>query len=59
MQDSLRNFISKFFKALSHPARIKIFELHRAGELSFIDMQDGLGIESSIVSQHLSVCPNA
>ena len=55
MQDSLRNFKSKSFKALSHPARIKIFELLRAGELSFTDLQDRLGIESSSVSNHLSI----
>jgi len=55
MQDSLRNFKAEFFKALSHPVRIKIFELLRAGELSVTDLQDRLGIESSSVSQHLSV----
>ena len=54
MQDSLRNFKAEFFKALSHPVRIKIFELLRAGELSVTDLQDRLGIESSNVSQHLS-----
>jgi DNA-binding transcriptional ArsR family regulator len=30
MQDSLRNFKAEFFKTLSHPVRIKIFELLRA-----------------------------
>jgi DNA-binding transcriptional ArsR family regulator len=55
MQDALRNFKSDFFKALSHPARIKILELLRPGELSVTELQDGLGIEASSVSQHLSV----
>jgi ArsR family transcriptional regulator len=55
MQDSLLNFKAEFFKTLSRPARIKIFELLRAGELSVTDLQDRLGIESSSVSQHLSV----
>ena len=55
MQDSLRNFKAEFFKALSHPARIKILELLRAGELSVTDLQNRLGIESSSVSQQLSV----
>ena len=55
MQDPLRNFKAEFFKALSHPARIKILELLRAGELSVTELQDSLGIESSGVSQHLSV----
>ena len=58
MQDSLRNFKADFFKALSHPARIKILELLRAGELSVTDLQDRLGIESSSVSQQLSVLRN-
>lgn len=55
MQDSLRIFKSEFFKALSHPARIKILELLRPGELSVTELQDHLKIDSSGVSQHLSV----
>jgi DNA-binding transcriptional ArsR family regulator len=55
MQDALRIFKADFFKALSHPARIKILELLREGELSVTELQDGLGIESSSVSQHLFV----
>ena len=55
MQDALRNFKADFFKALSHPARIKILELLRGGELSVTELQDRLQIESSSVSQHLSV----
>lgn len=55
MQDALRNFKADFFKALSHPVRIKILELLRPGELSVTELQDHLGIESSGVSQNLSV----
>ena len=55
MNDPLRNFKADFFKALSHPARIKIIEMLREGELSVTELQDRLGIESSGVSQHLSV----
>jgi len=55
MQDPLRNFKAEFFKALSHPARIKILELLRAEELSVTELQDHLRMESSGVSQHLSV----
>lgn len=55
MQDSLRIFKADFFKALSHPARIKILELLRGGELSVTELQERLGIESSSVSQNLSV----
>ena len=55
MQDPLRNFKAEFFKALSHPARIKILEMIRNNELSVTELQDHLGIDSSSVSQHLSV----
>lgn len=55
MQDPLRNFKAEFFKAISHPARIKILELLRTGELSVTELQDRLGIEASSVSQQLSV----
>ena len=58
MQDPLRNFKAEFFKALSHPARIKILEMIRTDELSVTELQDHLGIESSGVSQHLSVLRN-
>lgn len=55
MQDPLRHFKAEFFKALAHPARIKILELLRAGELSVTELQDKLEIESSSVSQQLAV----
>jgi DNA-binding transcriptional ArsR family regulator len=55
MHDSLRVFKAEFFKALAHPARIKILELLRGGELSVTELQEHLGIESSSVSQNLSV----
>lgn len=55
MQDSLRNFKADFFKALAHPARIKILELLRGSELSVTELQEQLGIEPSTVSQNLSI----
>lgn len=55
MQDPLRSFKAEFFKALSHPARIKILETLRSEELSVTELQAHLGVESSSVSQHLSV----
>ncbi len=58
MQDTLRRFKAEFFKALAHPARIKILELLRAGELSVTELQDKLEIESSSVSQQLAVLRN-
>jgi len=58
MQDTLRRFKAEFFKALAHPARIKILELLRAGELSVTELQDKLEIEASSVSQQLAVLRN-
>jgi DNA-binding transcriptional ArsR family regulator len=55
MQDPLRIFKAEFFKALSNPARIKIIELLRVGELNVTELQEQLGIDASSVSQHLSV----
>lgn len=55
MRDPLRQFKAEFFKALAHPARIKILELLRQGEMSVAELQAGLEIESSGVSQQLSV----
>jgi ArsR family transcriptional regulator len=55
MQDPLRRFKAEFFKALAHPARIKILELLRSGELSVNELQTHLAVESSTVSQQLAV----
>ncbi len=55
MPDYLNEFKAEFFKALAHPVRINILELLTGGELSVTDLQDRLGIESSSVSQHLSI----
>ncbi len=58
MQDTLRRLKAEFFKALSHPARIKILEFLRAGELSVTELQEKLEIESSGISQQLAVLRN-
>lgn len=55
MQDSLRHFKAEFFKALAHPARIKILELLREGELSVNELQGRLEMEPSGVSQQLAI----
>lgn len=55
MQDSLQQFKADFFKALAHPIRIKILELLRFGELSVTELQERLAIDSSSVSQQLSI----
>ena len=43
-----------FFRTLGHPARVRILELLRDGELSVGALQEELGIDSSGTSQHLS-----
>jgi DNA-binding transcriptional ArsR family regulator len=51
----LQGFKAELFKALGHPVRIRILELLRDGERSVSDMQSGLEIEMSSVSQQLAV----
>ncbi len=58
MPDLLPRFKAEFFKALAHPARIKILELLQTGELSVTELQDKLEIEASSVSQQLAVLRN-
>jgi DNA-binding transcriptional ArsR family regulator len=43
-----------FFRALGHPARVRILELLRDGELTVGTLQAELGIDSSGASQHLA-----
>lgn len=45
---------AEFFRALGHPARVRVLELLRDGELTVGDLQAELGIDSSGTSQHLS-----
>ena len=51
----LQTFKAAFFKALAHPARIRILEelVHR--ELSVQGLQSALGLDQPVVSQQLSV----
>ena len=43
------------FKALAHPARVRILELLRDGERSVKDLLPEVGIEASHLSQQLAV----
>lgn len=52
---ALRGFKSELFKALGHPTRVHILELLREGEKTVSELQAGLGIESSSVSQQLAL----
>lgn len=50
---------AELFKALGHPARIRILELLAEGERSVGDIQPLVGIESSHLSQQLGVLRRA
>lgn len=55
MRDPVRQFKAEFFKALAHPARLKLLELLRDGELSVTELQTRLELEPSAVSQQLAI----
>ena len=55
MPGSLQSFKAELFKALAHPARIRILELLRDGEKSVTEMQLALSAEGSSVSQQLAI----
>lgn len=48
-----------FFKTLAHPARIRVLELLRGGELSVGALIPDVGIEASHLSQQLAVLRRA
>lgn len=50
---------AELFRALSHPARIRILETLAAGERSVGEMQPEIGIELSHLSQQLGVLRRA
>jgi DNA-binding transcriptional ArsR family regulator len=51
----LQTFKAEFFRALSHPIRIRLLETLVAGERSVQELQDILRVDQPIVSQQLSV----
>lgn len=55
MPDSLQAFKAGIFKALASPVRIRLLEELRGGELTVGELQERVGMDSSPVSQHLSV----
>lgn len=55
MWSEMQKFKADFFKALSHPLRIRILELLSEGEKSVNELQSILNSEGSQVSQQLSV----
>ncbi|MET0920301.1 MAG: metalloregulator ArsR/SmtB family transcription factor [Acidimicrobiia bacterium] len=50
---------AELFKALAHPARVRVLELLAEGERSVGDMQPIVGIELSHLSQQLGVLRKA
>jgi DNA-binding transcriptional ArsR family regulator len=52
---SLQAFKADFFRALAHPIRVRILESLGSGERTVQELQQRLGLEQSIVSQHLAV----
>ncbi len=58
MRDPVRQFKAEFFRALGHPARLKLLEFLRTGEKSVSELQTQLELEPSAVSQQLAVLRN-
>jgi len=50
---------AELFRALAHPARVRVLELLAASELSVGDLQPQVGIEMSHLSQQLAVLRRA
>lgn len=56
MSGTLQDFKADLFRSLSSPLRIQILEeLRAAGSLTVSELQQHLEVESSNLSQHLSV----
>ena len=53
--EELQAFKAAFFRALSHPVRIRILELLVKGEKNVQELQAALGVEQPVVSQQLAL----
>ena len=51
----LQTFKAEFFKALSHPLRIRVLEVLVHGERTVNELQELLGVDQPTVSQQLAV----
>ncbi len=51
----MSHFTSEFFKALSHPLRIRVLDALREGELGVTELSSRLGVEQSTLSQQLAI----
>jgi DNA-binding transcriptional ArsR family regulator len=54
----LQTFKAQFFRALAHPARIRILEILVRGDRSVQELQEALGLDQPVVSQQLRVLRN-
>jgi DNA-binding transcriptional ArsR family regulator len=54
----LQTFKARFFRALAHPARIRILEILTRGGRTVQELQEALALEQPIVSQQLAVLRN-
>jgi len=55
---ALQTFKAQFFRALSHPVRIKILEILISGGRSVQELQEALKLDQPVVSQQLAVLRN-
>jgi ArsR family transcriptional regulator len=51
----LSQFTAEFFKALSHPLRVRVLDALRQGEISVNELSARLGVEQTTLSQQLAV----
>ncbi|WP_338452606.1 metalloregulator ArsR/SmtB family transcription factor [Niallia oryzisoli] len=58
MNREIQQFKAGFFKALSHPLRIRILEELSKGELGVNEIQNVIGSNGSTISQQLMVLRN-
>lgn len=54
----LQEFKAQFFRALAHPARIRMLEILVRGSRTVQELQEELGLDQPIVSQQLAVLRN-
>ena len=59
LNPSVTEVKAELFKALGHPARIRVLEVLSEGEHSVSEMQPLVGIESSHLSQQLGILRRA
>jgi ArsR family transcriptional regulator len=57
--EPIQSVKAEFFKAMAHPARIRMLELLSVRELSVSELIDEVGLEGSHVSQQLGVLRRA